>query len=134
MANMPECGTHSLENSFMRLLFILLLSTSFSFGGPKEDLLKLRNETHLLLTKERIKLIHKDIDLTVLHDNIIRTHGKLAAMLEKHPERLVEKAVKGMLPKNKLGNKLYKNLYVYVGSEHKQEAQKPTKVNLKEIK
>ena len=39
-----------------------------------------------------------------------------------------------MLPKNKLGNKLYKNLYVYVGSEHKQEAQKPTKVNLKEIK
>jgi len=57
-----------------------------------------------------------------------------AEMLEKHPERLVEKAVKGMLPKDKLGNTLYKNLYVYVGNEHKQEAQKPTKVNLKEIK
>jgi len=56
-----------------------------------------------------------------------------AEMLEKHPERLVEKAVKGMLPKNKLGSKLYKNLYVYVGNEHQQEAQKPTKVNLKEI-
>ena len=54
-------------------------------------------------------------------------------MLEKHPERLVEKAVKGMLPKNKLGNKLFKNLYVYVGTEHKQESQKPTKINLKEI-
>jgi large subunit ribosomal protein L13 len=56
-----------------------------------------------------------------------------AEMLEKHPERLVEKAVKGMLPKNKLGSKLYKNLYVYVGNEHQQEAQKPTKINLKEI-
>ena len=56
-----------------------------------------------------------------------------AEMLEKHPERLVEKAVKGMLPKNKLGSKLYKNLYVYVGNEQQQEAQKPTKINLKEI-
>ena len=54
-------------------------------------------------------------------------------LLSKHPERLVEKAVKGMLPKNKLGNKLYKNLFVYVGGEHKQSAQKPTIVNLKEI-
>ena len=37
-------------------------------------------------------------------------------ILEKHPERLVEKAVKGMLPKNKLGRTLYSNLYVYVGA------------------
>ena len=56
-----------------------------------------------------------------------------AEILSKHPERLVEKAVKGMLPKNRLGNKLYTNLYVYVGSEHNQEAQKPKKINLKEI-
>ena len=56
-----------------------------------------------------------------------------AEILAKHPERLVEKAVKGMLPKNRLGNQLYTNLYVYVGAEHKQEAQKPKKVNLKEI-
>ncbi|MDG2370672.1 MAG: 50S ribosomal protein L13 [Flavobacteriales bacterium] len=54
-------------------------------------------------------------------------------VLAKHPERLVEKAVKGMLPKNKLGNQLYTNLYVYVGGEHNQEAQKPKKINLKEI-
>ena len=46
---------------------------------------------------------------------------------------LVEKAVKGMLPKNKLGNAIHKNLFVYAGAEHKQEAQKPKKVNLKEI-
>tara|TARA_B110000438_G_C15758004_1_gene626011 strand:+ start:698 stop:1150 length:453 start_codon:yes stop_codon:yes gene_type:complete len=56
-----------------------------------------------------------------------------AELLAKHPERLVEKAVKGMLPKNKLGYKLYTNLFVYVGGEHKQEAQKPKKINLKEI-
>ena len=52
----------------------------------------------------------------------------------KHPERLIEKAVKGMLPKNKLGNALYKNMKVYVGTEHNQEAQKPEVLNLDSIK
>lgn len=55
-------------------------------------------------------------------------------ILEKHPERLVEKAVKGMLPKNRLGRALYKNLHVYVGGEHQQEAQKPKKIELDSIK
>lgn len=51
-------------------------------------------------------------------------------MLEKHPERLIEKAVKGMLPKNKLGRRLFTNLKVYTGAEHSHEAQKPEKVDL----
>lgn len=55
-------------------------------------------------------------------------------LLEKKPIALIEKAVKGMLPKNKLANALYRNLYVYVGSEHKQEAQKPKKININSIK
>jgi large subunit ribosomal protein L13 len=55
-------------------------------------------------------------------------------VMEKHPERLVEKAVKGMLPKNKLGSALYRNLKVYVGAEHNQEAQKPEAINLDSIK
>lgn len=46
-------------------------------------------------------------------------------MLEKHPERLVEMAVKGMLPKNKLGAQMYRKLNVYVGPEHPHAAQKP---------
>ena len=46
-------------------------------------------------------------------------------ILQKHPQRLIEKAVKGMLPKNTLGRNLFTNLKVYVGPEHKQEAQKP---------
>ncbi len=52
----------------------------------------------------------------------------------KNPTRLVEKAVKGMLPKNKLGAALFRNLKVYTGSEHNQEAQKPRVINLNEIK
>lgn len=43
---------------------------------------------------------------------------------------LVERAVKGMLPKNRLGSKLFKNLYVYEGAEHPHEAQKPKEVKL----
>ncbi len=46
-------------------------------------------------------------------------------MLEKHPERIIEKAVKGMLPKNKLGREMIKKLRVYPGAEHNHEAQKP---------
>ena len=55
-------------------------------------------------------------------------------LLAKHPTALVEKAVKGMLPKNKLGNAIFKNLYVYAGAEHNQEAQKPKAININEIK
>nr|NQU89461.1 50S ribosomal protein L13 [Bacteroidota bacterium] len=55
-------------------------------------------------------------------------------ILTKKPTDLVEKAIKGMLPKNRLGSQLYRNLYVYAGPEHNQEAQKPEKINLKEIK
>ena len=52
----------------------------------------------------------------------------------KNPALLVEKAVKGMLPKNKLGAELFRNLNVVVGSEHKQGAQKPRTVNLNDLK
>ena len=48
-----------------------------------------------------------------------------AELMEKNPARILEKAVKGMLPKNKLGSQLLKNLFVYAGPEHTQQAQKP---------
>jgi large subunit ribosomal protein L13 len=51
-------------------------------------------------------------------------------MLDKKPTFLIENAVKGMLPKNKLGNKLMTNLRVYAGPVHKQEAQQPEKIEL----
>ncbi|HZH71033.1 MAG TPA: 50S ribosomal protein L13 [Mariniphaga sp.] len=51
-------------------------------------------------------------------------------ILAKYPERLVEKAVRGMLPKNRLGRQLFRNLHVVVGAEHKYEAQKPKVLDL----
>ena len=56
------------------------------------------------------------------------------SMMAKFPERVVEKAVKGMLPKNRLGAQLFRNLHVYAGAEHKHEAQQPTAININEIK
>lgn len=50
---------------------------------------------------------------------------KLSDMLEKQPERVVEMAVRGMLPKNKLGEQMYRKLNVYAGAEHPHAAQKP---------
>lgn len=52
----------------------------------------------------------------------------------KNPATLVEKAVKGMLPKNKLGAQLFRNLSVTVGDAHKHEAQKPKTINLNDLK
>ena len=51
-------------------------------------------------------------------------------ILAKYPERLVEKAVKGMLPKNRLGRQMFRNLHVVIGPEHKYEAQKPKVIDL----
>ncbi len=59
---------------------------------------------------------------------------KADEMLKKHPIRLIEYAVKGMLPKNRLGSAIYRNLYVYAGSEHKHAAQQPKLIDLKTIK
>jgi len=54
-------------------------------------------------------------------------------MFAKDPARLIEKSVKGMLPKNKLGADLFRNLNVVVGAEHTHEAQKPKAINLNEF-
>ncbi|MFP4366268.1 MAG: 50S ribosomal protein L13 [Bacteroidales bacterium] len=55
-------------------------------------------------------------------------------MQDKKPEAVIEKAVKGMLPKNRLGSELFRNLNVYTGNEHPHEAQQPKKINLNSIK
>lgn len=55
-------------------------------------------------------------------------------MQEKNPALLVEKAVKGMLPKTKVGSELFRNLNVFVGTEHTHGAQKPKTINLNDLK
>lgn len=51
-------------------------------------------------------------------------------MKEQYPVEMVERAVKGMLPKNRLGRQMYKKLFVYEGENHNHEAQKPEKISL----
>jgi large subunit ribosomal protein L13 len=53
-----------------------------------------------------------------------------AKLLEKKPEELIRKAVKGMLPKNKLGRQMFRKLKVYTGAEHPHEAQQPRELKL----
>ena len=55
----------------------------------------------------------------------------LAKQLEKHPERVIQTAVKGMLPKNPLGRAMYKKLHVYAGPEHPHQAQQPTTLEIR---
>ena len=52
-------------------------------------------------------------------------------MREEYPVEMVERAVKGMLPHNRLGRQMYKKLFIYAGSEHKQMAQKPEVLEVK---
>lgn len=55
-------------------------------------------------------------------------------LLAKKPAAVVEKAVKGMLPKNRLGSELFRNLHVYAGPEHPHQAQQPKIINLNSIR
>lgn len=55
-------------------------------------------------------------------------------MMKKSPEKLIKKVVKGMLPKNRLGDKLLGNLYVFAGAEHNMQAQQPKQIDLHKLK
>ena len=55
-------------------------------------------------------------------------------LMQKSPDRLFRKVVKGMLPKNKLGDAILGNLYVYAGSEHPHQAQKPKQIDINTLK
>ena len=54
---------------------------------------------------------------------------KYSSLIERRPEKIVEQAIKGMLPKGPLGRTIYKNLKVYKGSEHPHIAQSPELIN-----
>ncbi len=85
---------------------------------------------HVIVTNaEKIKLTGKKLRKKVyyFHTGWVGNlkERTLEMMLKKHPERIIKLAVKRMLPKNKLGAKLLKNLKVYAGSDHPHQAQKP---------
>lgn len=83
----------------------------------------------VIINAEKVKLTGNKMDdkIFIRHSGYPGGQRSRTAreVLTKFPERLIEHAVKGMLPKNRLGSDLFRNLYVYVGPEHKQQAQQP---------
>jgi|UPI000318C09C large subunit ribosomal protein L13 len=83
----------------------------------------------IVVNAEKIKTTGKKLNQKIYYRHSEYVGGMkettLKEMLEKHPERVVGFAVKGMLPKGPLGRQMYKKLFVYAGPDHKHAAQKP---------
>lgn len=89
----------------------------------------------IVVNAEKIKVTGKKLDQKIYYHHSEYVGGmketNLKTMLEKHPERVIEHAVKGMLPKGPLGRQMYKKLFVYAGPDHKHQAQKPEELKIK---
>ena len=83
----------------------------------------------IIVNAEKVKVTGRKLSQKIYYRHSEYVGGMkettLKEMLAKHPERVIEHAVKGMLPKGPLGSQMYKKLFVYAGPEHKQAAQKP---------
>ena len=90
----------------------------------------------IVINAEKINLTGNKLDdkTYIRHTGYPGGQRSLTArvMQQKNPALLVEKAIKGMLPKNKLGSKLLTNLHVFVGTEHNHEAQQPKQIDINE--
>ena len=89
----------------------------------------------IVVNASKIKVTGKKLDQKIYYHHSDYVGGMiettLKEMLANKPERVIELAVKGMLPKGPLGRQMYKKLFVYAGPEHKHEAQKPEVLELK---
>ena len=83
----------------------------------------------IVINAEKVKVTGKKLDQKIYYHHSEYIGGMkettLREMMNKHPERVIEFAVKGMLPKGPLGRQMYTKLFVYAGPDHKHEAQKP---------
>ena len=83
----------------------------------------------IIVNADKIKVTGKKVEQKIYYNHSDYVGGMrettLKEMLAKKPERVIELAVKGMLPKGPLGRSMYTKLFVYAGPEHKHEAQKP---------
>mgnify|MGYP002730277097 FL=1 len=83
----------------------------------------------IIVNADKIKVTGKKLDQKIYYNHSDYVGGMrettLKEMLAKKPEKVIELAVKGMLPKGPLGRSMYTKLFVYAGPEHKHEAQKP---------
>ena len=83
----------------------------------------------IIVNADKIKVTGKKLDQKIYYSHSDYVGGMkettLREMLEKKPEKVIELAVKGMLPKGPLGRQMYTKLHVYAGPDHDQAAQKP---------
>ena len=88
----------------------------------------------IIINTSKVNLTGKKLDDKIYYDHsgypggLRERTGKV--MLEKYPTEMVERAVKGMLPKGRLGRQMYKKLFVYEGNDHPHMAQKPEKMGI----
>ena len=89
----------------------------------------------IIINAEKVELTGNKLDNKMYYNHSMYTGGlrerTARTMREEYPVEMVERAVKGMLPHNRLGRQMYKKLFVYAGSEHKQMAQKPEVLEVK---
>lgn len=83
----------------------------------------------IIVNAEKVSVTGKKLDQKIYYHHSDYIGGMkettLREMMNKHPERVIEYAVKGMLPKGPLGRQMYTKLFVYAGPDHKHAAQKP---------
>ena len=88
----------------------------------------------IIINAKEVKLTGNKLDQKMYYNHSMYPGGlrerTAKEMKEKYPVEMVERAVKGMLPHNRLGREMYKKLFVYTGSEHPHAAQKPEKLDL----
>ena len=86
----------------------------------------------VIVNAEKIKVTGKKMEQKIYYHHSDYVGGMkettLAEMMDKKPEKVIELAVKGMLPKGPLGRSMIKKLHVYAGPEHNQQAQKPVEL------
>ena len=89
----------------------------------------------IIINAEKVKLTGNKEEKKIYYNHSMYQGGlrerTAKEMKERNPVEMVERAVKGMLPHNRLGRQMYKKLFVYVGSEHKHQAQKPEVLEVK---
>ena len=89
----------------------------------------------IIVNAQKVNLTGNKLDDKMYYNHSMYTGGlrerNARTMREEYPVEMMERAVKGMLPHNRLGRQMSKKLFVYAGSEHKQMAQKPEVLELK---
>ena len=89
----------------------------------------------IIVNAEKVNLTGNKLENKMYYDHSMYQGGlrerTAKVMREQYPTEMMERAVKGMLPHNRLGRQMYKKLFVYAGNEHKHEAQKPEVLEVK---